>query len=279
MKSSNIFLIVKKEIKDSFQNRWFIIFTVACSILAFLLSYVGTRSLGYSDISGFGRTTASLVNLVLMLIPLMGLMLGCITISGERERGTLHYLLSHPISKREIFAGKYAGLLSSLIFTITIGFALGGMAIFFKSGSSDIGKYLLDLLITLILASSVLSIGMLISVFTKKISKSIGIAIFAWFFLIILSDLGIIGSVILFNLGIESTFFITLLNPTEVYKILSVLVLSTRFEILGPVGIYAFDTLGRYGSLVVLSFILIMWSLIPLVISYQYFCRIRKEEI
>ncbi len=279
MKSSNIFLIVKKEIKDSFQNRWFIIFTVAFSILAFLLSYVGTRNLGYSDISGFGRTTASLVNLVLMLIPLMGLMLGCITISGERERGTLHYLLSHPISKREIFAGKYAGLLSSLIFTITIGFALGGMAIFFKSGSSDIGKYLLDLLITLILASSVLSIGMLISVFTKKISKSIGIAIFAWFFLIILSDLGIIGSVILFNLGIESTFFITLLNPTEVYKILSVLVLSTRFEILGPVGIYAFDTFGRYGSLVVLSFILIMWSLIPLVISYQYFCRIRKEEI
>jgi len=279
MKSSNIFLIVKKEIKDSFQNRWFIIFTVAFSILAFLLSYVGTRNLGYSDISGFGRTTASLINLVLMLIPLMGLMLGCITISGERERGTLHYLLSHPISKKEVFAGKYVGLLSSLIFTITIGFALGGMAIFFKSGSSDIGKYLLYLLITLILASSVLSIGMLISVFTKKISKSIGIAIFAWFFLIILSDLGIIGSVILFNLGIESTFFITLLNPTEVYKILSVLVLSTRFEILGPVGIYAFDTLGRYGSLVVLSFILIMWSLIPLVISYQYFCRIRKEEI
>jgi len=54
-----------------------------------------------------------------------------------------------------------------LIFTITIG-ALGAMAIFFKSGSSDIGKYLLNLLITLILASSVLRIGMLISVFTKK---------------------------------------------------------------------------------------------------------------
>jgi Cu-processing system permease protein len=279
MKRSNIFLIVKKEIKDSFQNRWFIIFTVAFSLLAFLLSYVGTRNIGYSEISGFGRTTASLINLVLMLIPLMGLMLGGITISGERERGTLHYLLSHPISKKEIFAGKYAGLLFSLIFTITIGFALGGIAIFFKSGSSDIGKYLLDLLITLILASSVLSIGMLISVCTKKISKSIGIAIFVWFFLIILSDLGIIGSVILFNLGIEPTFFITLLNPTEVYKILSVLILSTRFEILGPVGIYASDTLGRYGSLITLTFILFLWTLIPLTVSYLYFCRFRKEEI
>ena len=279
MNSSTVYLIVTKEIKDSFQNRWFIIFTIAFSILAFLLSYVGTRNIGYSEISGFGRTTASLINLVLMLIPLIGLMLGCITISGEREKGTLHYLLSHPISKKEIFAGKFAGLFFSLIFTVTIGFALGGIAIFFKSGASDITKYLLDLLITIILASSVISIGMLISVSTRKISKSIGIAIFVWFFMIILGDLGIIGSVILFNLGIEPTFYITLLNPTEVYKILSVLVLSNRFEILGPVGIYISDTLGRYGSIIVLSFVLLLWSLIPLTISYQYFCRIRKEEI
>ena len=279
MNRSNIYLIIRKEVKDSFQNRWFIIFTIAFSILSFLLSYVGTRNIGYSEISGFGRTTASLINLVLMLIPLMGLMLGCISISGEREKGTLHYLLSHPISKREIFAGKFGGLFFSLIFTITIGFALGGIAIFFKSGSSDISKYLLDLLITIILASSVISIGMLISACTRKISKSIGIAIFVWFFLIILSDLGIIGSVILFNLGIEPTFYLTMLNPTEVYKILSVLVLSSRFEILGPVGIYISDTMGRSGALLVLTLVLLLWTLIPFVISYQYFCRLKKEEI
>ncbi|HSG31691.1 MAG TPA: ABC transporter permease subunit [Thermodesulfobacteriota bacterium] len=279
MNYTNILLITKKEVKESFQNRWFIIFTLAFSILAFMLSYVGTRNLGYSEISGFGRTTASLINLALMLIPLMGLLLGSITISGERERGTLHYLLSHPIGKKEVFAGKYVGLFFSLVFTITIGFALGGIAIFFKTGSSDIGKYILDLLITLILASSVLSIGILISVCTKKISKSIGIAIFVWFFLIILSDLGIIGSVILFNLGIEPTFYITLLNPTEVYKILSVLVLSTRFEILGPVGIYIFNTMGRYGSLVILSGVLALWSVVPLIIAYLYFCRFKREEI
>ncbi|NIP37603.1 MAG: ABC transporter permease subunit [Candidatus Dadabacteria bacterium] len=265
--------------KDSFQNRWFIIFTAAFSVLAFLLAYVGTRDLGFYEISGFGRTTASLINLVLMLIPLMGLMLGSITISAEREKGTLHYLLSHPISKKEIFVGKYAGLIFSLIFTITIGFALGGIAIFFKSGTSDIGKYLLDLLITLILASCVLSIGMLISVCTKKISKSIGIAIFVWFFLIILSDLGIIGSVILFNLGIEPTFLISLLNPTEVYKILSVLVLSSRFEILGPVGIYILNTFGRLGSLAMLTGVLIVWSAAPLLGAYLHFCRYKREEV
>lgn len=279
MNSSSVYLIITKEIKDSFQNRWFMIFTVAFSILAFLLSYVGTRNIGYSEISGFGRTTASLINLVLMLIPLMGLMLGCITISGEREKGTLHYLLSHPISKEEIFAGKFAGLFFSLIFTVTIGFALGGIAIFLNSGTSDITKYLLGLVITIILASSVISLGMLISACTRKISKSIGIAIFVWFAMIILGDLGIIGSVILFNLGIQPTFYITLLNPAEVYKILSVLVLSSRFEILGPVGIYMSDTMGRYGALVVLSFVLLLWTIFPLVISFLYFCRFRREEI
>ena len=278
MEIANIALIIRKEVKDSFQNRWFIIFTIAFSILAFLLSYVGTRNIGYS-VSGFGRTTASLINLVLMLIPLMGLILGSITISGEREKGTLHYLLSHPINKAEIFAGKYAGLLFALFFTITIGFGLGGIAIFFKSGSTDIIKYIIDLLITLILASSVLSIGILISVLTKKVSKAIGIAIFVWFFLIILSDLGIIGSVVAFNLGIKPTFFITLLNPTEVYKILSIMILSPRFEILGPVGIYALNTFGKNGSFITLSTVLILWSIIPLSVSYLFFCRIRKEEI
>ncbi|NIP29787.1 MAG: ABC transporter permease subunit [Candidatus Dadabacteria bacterium] len=279
MNCTNIYLISKKEVKDSFQNRWFVIFTAAFSVLAFLLAYVGTRDLGFYEISGFGRTTASLINLVLMLIPLMGLMLGSITISAEREKGTLHYLLSHPISKKEIFIGKYSGLLFSLIFTITIGFALGGIAILFKSGTSDITKYILDLLITLILASCVLSIGILISVCTRRISKSIGIAIFVWFFLIILSDLGIIGSVILFNLGIEPTFFISLLNPTEIYKILSVLVLSSRFEILGPVGIYILNAFGRFGSVAILTTVLLVWSAAPLILAYLYFCKYRREEV
>lgn len=279
MNYKNVYLITKKEVRDSFQNRWFIIFTAAFSVLAFLLSYVGTRNLGFYEISGFGRTTASLINLVLMLIPLMGLILGSITISSEREKGTLHYLLSHPISKQEIFAGKYAGLFFSLIFTITIGFALGGIAIFFKSGTTDIGKYILDLIITLILASCVISIGLLISVTTNKVSKSIGIAIFVWFFLIILSDLGIIGSVIMFNLGIQPTFLISLLNPTEVYKILSVLILSSRFEILGPVGIYIYNTFGRPGSLALLTGVLICWSVIPLIAAYLNFCRFRREEV
>ncbi len=94
-----------------------------------------------------------------------------------------------------------------------------------------------------------------------------------------MSDLGIIGSVILFNLGIEPTFLISLLNPTEVYKILSVLVLSSRFEILGPVGIYILNTFGRLGSLAMLTGVLIVWSAAPLLGAYLHFCRYKREEV
>src|SRR5690606_39909351 len=60
--------------------------------------------------SGFGRTAAGLINLVLFLAPLMGLTLGAQAISGEREQGTLAYLLAQPVSLVEIFVAKFLGL-------------------------------------------------------------------------------------------------------------------------------------------------------------------------
>ena len=55
------------------------------------------------------------------------------------------------------------------------------------------------------------------------------------------------GTAVAMDLGIKQVFVLALLNPAEVFKIASVLVLSPRFEILGPVGVYAVRTFGREG--------------------------------
>ena len=279
MDINNIALLIMKEVRESLRNRWFILYTICFSSLALLLLFLSTSSEEIGGISGFGRTAASLINLVLLFIPLIALVTGALSISNERENGTLSYLLSHPIMKNEIFFGKFVGLLLSICFSISLGFGLAGIAISIKGGSQDISKFLIISLFSGLLAASLLSVGLLISAYSRSGSRAIGFAIFLWLFFIVIGDLGIMGTYVVMDLGIKQVFTLTLFNPTEVFKIASVLTLSPRFEILGPVGMYALNTFGREGLLYLLIAVLLLWTVLPLAWGYVTFNVTRREEI
>jgi ABC-type transport system involved in multi-copper enzyme maturation permease subunit len=130
-----------------------------------------------------------------------------------------------------------------------------------------------------LLAASLLSVGLLISVYSRSGARAIGFAVFLWLFFIVISDLGIMGTSVVMDLGIKQVFALTLFNPTEVFKIASVLILSPRFEILGPVGIYALNTFGQVGLLCLLISVLLLWTLFPLAWGYLIFNVIKREEM
>jgi len=278
MDTKNILLIMKKEAGESLKNRWFVLYTICFSSLALLVLLFSTMGGDIAGYSGFGRTAASLINLVLLFIPLIAIITGGVSISNERENGTLPYLLSHPISKNEIFVGKFLGLLIAIWSSILLGFGLAGIGVAIIGEQGDISGYLLTVLLSSLLAACFLSIGFLVSVYSGKASKAIGISVFLWLFFIILGDLGIMGTTVAMDLGIKQVFALALLNPTEVFKVASVLVLSPRFEILGPVGVYAIRTFGQQGVFYLLFSIMILWTLIPFGYGYLVFTRFRKEE-
>ncbi len=279
MDTKNVILIMKKEAGESLSNRWFILYTLCFSALALLVLMFSTMGGDIAGFSGFGKTAASIINLVLLFVPLISIITGGVSISQERENGTLPYLLSHPINKNEIFLGKFFGILLAIWFSILIGFGLAGLGISIIGGQGEIRGYLLVVFLSVLLAASFLSIGFLVSVYSTKASKAIGISVFLWLLFIILGDLGIMGTTVAMNLDIKQVFGLALLNPAEVYKIASVLVLSPRFEILGPVGIYAMRTFGQQGIFFLLFSIMILWILIPIGFAYLVFTRFRKEEI
>jgi len=279
MDTKNVFLIVRKEAGESIKNRWFLLYTVCFSLLALLLLFLASSRSEIAGYSGFGKTAASLINLVLLFVPLIALVTGAISISSERENGTLSYLLSHPITKSEIFVGKFIGTLIPIWFSISLGFGLAGIGVAIGGGEGDVSKYVITALLSALLAASLLSIGLLVSAYSKKASKAIGIAVFLWLLFIILGDLGIMGTTVAMGLGIKQVFVLALLNPAEVFKIASVLALSPRFEILGPAGIYAVRTFGKEGIFYLLFAIMLLWTLIPLGYAYLVFTRFRKEEI
>ena len=272
-------LIMRKEAAESLKNRWFILYTACFSALALLVLLIATSGSNIAGFTGYGRTAASLINLVLLFIPLIALITGGISIASERENGTLSYLLSHPVTKSEVFFGKYLGLLIVIWFSISIGFGIAGVGVSLRGGGGDISDYLLTVLLSALLAASLLGVGFTVSAFSSKASKAIGICVFLWLFFIVLGDLGIMGTTIVMDLGIRQVLILALLNPGEVFKIASVLILSPRFEILGPVGVYAVRTFGREGIFYLLFPIMVLWTLVPLFLAYTVFSRLKKEEL
>lgn len=274
----NIGLVAEKEASEAFRNRWFIIYAFCFAVLALFLLFLGTSRSDIAGFSAFGRTAASLINLIMLFIPLISLTTGSISVSNERENRTLTYLLSQPVSKTEVLLGKFAGLVFSIWMTIFFGFGLAGVVIGARGMGEDVSIYVVTVLLSCLLAACFLSIGMLISVLTTKTSKSLGIAIFLWLFFIVFGDLGIMGSAMVMDIGVENLFVITSLNPVEAFKIASVLQISSRFEILGPAAVYALRTFGETMIFFLLFSVLLLWTLIPLATSVLLFSYIRREE-
>jgi len=279
MDIKNILLIMRKEAAESLKNRWFILYTACFSTLALLVLLIATSGSNIAGFTGYGRTAASLINLVLLFVPLIALITGGISIASERENGTLSYLLSHPVTKSEVFFGKYLGLLIVIWFSISIGFGIAGVGVSLGGEGGDVSNYLITALLSGLLAASLLGVGFMVSAFSREASKAIGVCVFLWLFFIVLGDLGIMGTTVVLDLGIRQVLILALLNPGEVFKIASVLVLSPRFEILGPVGVYAVRTFGREGIFYLLFSIMALWTLVPLLLAYTVFSRLRKEEL
>jgi Cu-processing system permease protein len=253
----NINLIAQKEILSSFRNKWFLLYTIVFALLSLALSLIGLSGLETYGVSGFGRTTASLINMILLFVPLMGLTLGAMSIASERERGTLLYILSQPVSYLEILMGKFCGLALSTLGSLILGFGLSGFIIAYNSGSADVSGYAYFILLTFLLALVSLSIGMFISSCFKKNDTALGVSIFSWLFLVIFSDLGIIGTSFLVNLDINQVFILSMLNPLQVFKLSAIFTLKNNLEILGPVGIYAARNFGSSLQLLLIGILLV----------------------
>ncbi len=101
----NIATLARKEIRDSLRDRWFIFYSVAFAVLASALSYLSLAGTGTFGYAGYGLTSASLINLVILIVPLMGLTAGAGSVAAERENRTLAYLLAQPIYRFELLAG------------------------------------------------------------------------------------------------------------------------------------------------------------------------------
>ena len=106
--------VAAKEFRDRLRNRWVLAVAVVFTVFSLLITYFGSAAQGQIGPRSIELTIASLVSLVIYLIPLIALLLGFDAIVGERERGSLDLLLALPITRLELLLCKYLGIACAL---------------------------------------------------------------------------------------------------------------------------------------------------------------------
>jgi Cu-processing system permease protein len=269
---ANIANIAHRELRDAVRSRWFVLYTIAFAVLGLAVSFVSAAGSGGTGLSGFGRTTAGLINLVLLVVPLMALTAGAASIASDRERGMLSYVLSQPVSRVELMLGKYVGLAGALLACICLGLGVCALILAWKGLRTSPTSILWLSALSFLLALGMLSLGMLISVLSRKASMAVGSAIFVWLTLVFVTDLALMAGALAMRLRIENLFVLSLVNPLQVFKMWSLHAVDASLDVLGPAGLYATEEIGR-GLHALFGACLAAWVVLPLTLASLVFSR------
>ena len=264
--------VIRKELRDAARSRWLLGFAGTFALTAFALSLAQSQG-GDAASQGFTRTTAGLVNLCLLLVPLLALALGAGAVAGERERGTLASLLSQPISTTELLLAKYIGLVLAVWAAIALGFGAAGVVVALVSPMAGIGEYVQFVLLSAGLAATMLSLGMLISVWSDGRLKALATAIVLWFVLVLFYNFAAIGLALSVASSGRALLLAVLANPVEVARILAIVGLEPDLRVLGPMGSYLVNELGLVTTVVLLLSALVAWAALPLALAARVFAR------
>lgn len=263
--------LVRKEITDALRSRWVAAYAGILAILGFAVAWIGMRDGAVIALQMFGRTTATLTNLSLMIAPLVALVTGAASIAAERERGTLEQLLAQPIERHELLLAKYTALLLALGGATLAGFLPAGIIIARHSGASALMRYGIFPLIAILVIASMTAIGMLASVIGRNAVQAQGFAIAVWFLFVLLYDLLLIGTLATGGIPTPALGALLLFNPIDAARVLVVLALEPDLYVLGPAGVFLMSLFSRATASLLITVVLILWAAAPLAIAIRCF--------
>lgn len=272
MSVRTVAVIAAKEMRDALHNRWFLLDAGAFLLLALGLSWLGMAADGIDGMAGFGRTSAALVDLVLLIVPLMGLSVGALSMAAERERGTLATLLSQPLTRLELLAGKWCGLAGSLASAVLLGFGVPGVVMALRGSTQDGGGYLGLAGLSLLVGLSALGLGMLVSCAARSTAVATGLSIGIWLVLVFFGDLGLLGAGLAMNLDSGQLLTIALVNPLTDFRVAAITTAGASRDTFGPAGLLLFDRLGGW-TVPALAAAMALWGGLPLAVAYRLLGR------
>jgi len=269
MDTHAITTIARQELIINIRNRWTLVFASVFGVLVLTISYFGLVNGGSVGFQGFARTSASLLNMVLYIVPLVAVVMGTLSFTSETSASEL--LFSQPVSRGEILLGKFIGLFASILTATLLGFGLAGVIIAVRAGNEGAWRYPVFVAFSLLLALIFLSLSAFISAVCQRKTKAFGVALFAWFFFVLFYDLLVIGGTFLFKEHTANSLIFGSLfgNPVDMVRVASLMMLNGK-EIFGAGGAALLRFLGGETlTLVILIIALSLWVVAPLIAAQR----------
>ncbi|MCP5050813.1 MAG: ABC transporter permease subunit [bacterium] len=263
------FKIARMELFDSARKQWLQMVGILFFVICIAVSYFGLAGTQFTSLR---RTTISLLNLMLFILPLISMLIGAISIAGNRD--SLEFFLSQPLKRREFFLGKYIGLATTLLIWVVFGFGGSGLVLASKTGSRGLTDFLILMVLSYLLSLAFLSISFLISAIVMEKSLTTLSVIVMWLWFTLFYDLVVIGLMRLIQeLPVKSPMlFMLLLNPVDIARS-GFLINSDMAGLLGPTGAFLNKMAGTPLGLITLAAGLLLWIIVPLVIGTYIFSR------
>ena len=270
-----IAILAAKEIRDGLRNRWVVAMTLLMAALALTLALLGSAPTGTVGVSPLSVIIVSLSSLTIFLVPLIALLISYDAIAGDIERGTMGLLLSYPVTRREVIAGKFLGHLAILAIATVIGYGAAGVALAITGGEVEAGAwgaFATMVGTSILLGAAFIALGYLASTLVRDPRTAGGIAIGLWLFFTLLYDMALLGLLVADQgrtITVEALNILLLANPADVYRLLNLTGFSNVSLFAGMAGLT--DQLNIATG--VLAAALVAWTVLPLSLAAMVFAR------
>src|SRR5690606_22736244 len=247
--------IVKYVLYDLLRTRFILLYTALLLVSTFVL---------FQFDSDPGKIILSLLNVVLMVVPLVSIVFTTIHFFNSYE--FIELLLAQPLNRKSIFLSEYLALALSLCLAYAIG--IGVPVVLF--GATEGGPTLLftGIMLTLVFVS----LAFLASVLTRDKAKAIGLALLFWFYFSLIYDGILLWVVFTFSdYPIEKiTLVLVALNPVDLARIIMLLKLDIS-ALMGYTGAFYKEFFGNYTGALFSIVVLFIWTIVPLVVATRIF--------
>jgi Cu-processing system permease protein len=267
-------ILATKEVRDGLRNRWVVATILLLGTLALALSFLGSAPVGEIKAGILEVSVVSLTSLSMYLLPLIALMLSFDALVGEFEHGTMLLLLTYPVARWQIIAGKFLGHTTILLVAILLGYgsALGILILVGDGDTTGWQAYSAMMASSLLLGCVFLTIGYLISSLARERAVAVGAAVGTWLMLVVLYDLGLLSALII-DKGeyiSEGLFAVLMLaNPADAYRLFNFTGFGEVGRLVGATGVGAGFESGLVAPLAAMG----LWVVVPFLLAIARFHR------
>jgi Cu-processing system permease protein len=269
-----LLLCAESELAIAVRSRWTRIFATVFAAIALAVAASGYVLSGGHGVQDFARTSASLLDLVLLLVPVAAILLGVLALAPER--GASELLFAQPVRRTAVLIGKAMGLFAALAAAQAIGFGLAGVVIFASAGGDGLSGYLLLFAGSLVLTAIFVGLAALIAAGpVGRRARALAVGLVVWFVIVVLFDVVALGVASVLPSGTASRLLIVavIANPIDAVRT-GVLLATQGTAAFGAASLAFFRFVrGPLGAVVGLSLSLAVWLVVPAVLAARRLAR------